>query len=101
MSSLPYPASPDKNQAQITSDFGDGKVTVASPVSSPNEGQNHAQISKGDGSYASDDTLHTVKESTKGTIYRLGDSDLFGCKDCKVVNDRIFMESHDCSGWKK
>src|SRR5439155_3920141 len=40
VSSLPYPASPDKNQAQITSDFGDSKVTVASPVSSPNEGQN-------------------------------------------------------------
>jgi hypothetical protein len=104
VSSLPYPASPDKNQAQITSDFSDGKVTVASPVSSPNEGQNHAQITEGDGSYASDDTLHTVKEShretTKGTIYRLGDSDLFGCKDCSVVGDSR-MEYHDCSGWKK
>jgi hypothetical protein len=100
VSSLPYPASPDKNQAQITSDFSDGKVTVASPVSSPNEDQNHAQIVKSYGSYASDDTLHTVKE-TKGSIYRLGDSDLFGCKDCKIVADRMFMESHDCSGWKK
>jgi hypothetical protein len=99
-SSLSKLSSLDKNQAQITSDFSDDKVTVSTPVSSPNEGQNHAQISKSDGSYASDDTLHTVKESTKGTIYRLGDSDLFGCKDCKIVSDRIFMASHDCSGWK-
>lgn len=95
VSSPPSPASPDKNQARITSDTGDDTVTLPSA----NEDQNHAQITKGDSSYASDDTLHTVKE-TKGSIYRLGDSDLFGCKDCKILADRIFMESHDCSGWK-
>lgn len=103
VSSLPSLLTPEKNQARITSDFGvdTGDDTVTQDnIPSPNEGQNHAQITKGVDGVASDDSLHTVKE-TKGSIYRLGDSDLFGCKDCKIVADRTFMESHDCSGWKK
>jgi len=30
------------------------------------------------------------------TIYRLGHSDIFGCKNCKVKGDKFFMESHIC-----
>jgi hypothetical protein len=107
VSTLSKLSTPDKNQAQITSDFGvDTGVDIVTQdnISSPNQGQNHAQISKGDDSVDSYDILHTVKESskekTKGSIYRLGDSDLFGCKDCNVVGDSR-MEYHDCSGWKK
>ncbi|HEY7082377.1 MAG TPA: hypothetical protein VH500_22025 [Nitrososphaeraceae archaeon] len=30
------------------------------------------------------------------TIYRLGHSDIFGCKNCKVKGDKFFMETHAC-----
>jgi hypothetical protein len=30
------------------------------------------------------------------TIYRLGHSDTFACKNCKVKGDKFFMESHVC-----
>ena len=30
------------------------------------------------------------------TIYRLGHSDIFGCRNCKVKGDKFFMESHVC-----
>jgi hypothetical protein len=33
-------------------------------------------------------------------IYRIGHSDNFGCKNCKVRGDRFFMEAHACSGAK-
>jgi len=36
------------------------------------------------------------KGLTTGTIYRLGRSDNFGCKNCKVRGDRFFMEAHVC-----
>ena len=34
--------------------------------------------------------------NTSNTIYRLGHSDIFGCKNCKVKGDKFFMESHAC-----
>jgi hypothetical protein len=105
VSTLSKLSTPDKNQAQITSDFGvDTGVDIVTQdtISSPKEGQNHAQKLNGDDGVDSYDRLHTLKEKrkTKGSIYRLGDSDLFGCKDCNVVGDSS-MEYHDCSGWKK
>jgi len=30
------------------------------------------------------------------TIYRLGHSDIFGCKNCKVKGDKFFMGTHFC-----
>jgi hypothetical protein len=35
---------------------------------------------------------------TNSTIYRLGHSDNFACKNCKVRGDKFFMETHVCRG---
>ena len=40
------------------------------------------------------------KGLTIGTIYRIGYSDNFGCKNCKVRGDRFFMEAHACRASK-
>jgi hypothetical protein len=97
------PSSPDKNYTQITDfngdDIGDD-TTTQTKLSSPKESENRTQILESDGSDSSDDTLHTPIELTKGSIYRLGNSDLFACKDCKIRADRVFMEYHKCSGWQ-
>jgi hypothetical protein len=37
-------------------------------------------------------------EVSKSTIFRLGQSDTFGCNDCKQRGDKWYMETHDCSG---
>jgi hypothetical protein len=103
---IPSPSStssPDKNYTQITDfngdDIGDD-TTTQTKLSSPKESENRTQILESDGSDSSDDTLHTPIELTKGSIYRLGNSDLFACKDCKIRADRVFMEYHKCSGWQ-
>jgi hypothetical protein len=36
-------------------------------------------------------------EDISKPIYRIGDSDEWGCKNCKVHADRHFMEVHECS----
>jgi len=36
------------------------------------------------------------KGLTTGIIYRIGHSDNFACKNCKVRGDRFFMEAHIC-----
>ena len=42
-------------------------------------------------------TAVSTNGSTKPeTIYRIGRSDNFGCKNCKVRGDRFFMEAHVC-----
>ena len=34
--------------------------------------------------------------ATTSTIYRIGHSDIFGCRNCKVKGDKFFMEEHAC-----
>jgi hypothetical protein len=38
--------------------------------------------------------------ATTNTIYRIGHSDNFACKNCKVIGDRFFMEAHACRASK-
>lgn len=40
------------------------------------------------------------QQKVPGTVYRLGHSDLFACKDCKVKGDKWFMLTHPeyCKG---
>jgi hypothetical protein len=56
------------------------KVSLASPNQAPDMIQ-----------------LDQVKES----IFRIGHSDTWGCKHCKIKDDRWFMEKHNCSGLQK
>jgi hypothetical protein len=39
---------------------------------------------------------HAKDLATTNMIYRIGHSDNFGCKSCKVRGDRFFMETHAC-----
>jgi hypothetical protein len=39
-----------------------------------------------------------VEEENKNNIYRLGNSDTWACKECKVKDDRHFMKQHPCKG---
>ena len=34
-----------------------------------------------------------------GEIYRIGTSDIFGCRHCNIKYDRHFMLDHVCSGY--
>jgi hypothetical protein len=35
-----------------------------------------------------------VEQQTPDSIYRIGHSDLFGCKNCKIKGDKPFMIKH-------
>jgi hypothetical protein len=76
-----------------------GDIQTISPDISPEENsQNHAQnSSSGDSGYTGD-IIHT---SSSLPIYRLGHSDTFACKDCKLKGDIWFMEQHPCKGQTK
>ncbi|HEY7573406.1 MAG TPA: hypothetical protein VH796_18760 [Nitrososphaeraceae archaeon] len=39
--------------------------------------------------------------ATINTLYRIGHSDNFACKNCKTTGDRFFMETHICGKSKK
>ena len=52
-------------------------------------------------------SIKKIKEKEQGTttinesLYRLGHSDTWGCKNCKLTGDKWFMQVHDCKGAKK
>ena len=40
----------------------------------------------------------TTAIATNIAIYRLGGTDTWGCKNCKIKADKHFIQIHDCSG---
>jgi hypothetical protein len=40
----------------------------------------------------------TAATATNDAIYRLGDTDTWACKNCKIKADKHFMQIHGCSG---
>ena len=45
-------------------------------------------------------TTATATATNDVAIYRLGHSDIWVCKNCKIKADKHFMQIHDCSGKK-
>ena len=43
-------------------------------------------------------TTTTIATDTNNAIYRLGGTDTWACKNCKIKADKWFMYIHDCSG---
>ena len=48
----------------------------------------------------SDSVSDFLKVAQPKTVYRIGRSDNFACKNCNVRGDRFFMETHSCRGSK-
>ena len=46
------------------------------------------------------DITNTTAIATNNTIYRLGHTDSWACKNCKIKDDKHFIQIHDCSGKK-
>ncbi len=93
-----HPVSPeDPNQAQLRLEIA-GDIDSISPDISPEENsQNCAQnCNSGDSGYTGD-ILHT-SPSPSTSIYRLGHSDTFACKNCNLKGDKWFMRQHICRG---
>ena len=44
--------------------------------------------------------ISTNERAKLKTIYRIGYSDNFACKNCKVRGDKFFMKVHTCRGAK-
>ena len=45
-----------------------------------------------------DNSMYIARNA--GETYRIGTSDIFGCRHCNVKYDRHFMLDHVCSGYK-
>jgi hypothetical protein len=93
------PSSQDEKGAQITSDSGNdtGNDTIApTKVSLPNAGRNRAEIEDCTASNGSNDTLPDSTDSLRlpAYIYRLGQSDKFACKLCRIRDDKWGMVKH-------
>ena len=50
-----------------------------------------------------DPTLNdcTADISKDESIFRIGNTDSFGCPNCKLKGDKWFMQEHNCSGQSK
>ena len=57
--------------------------------------ENHAQNMTPNDTNDTNDTLHT-SYGPKPIIYRLGDSDTWGCKNCRLKGDIHEMRNHVC-----
>jgi hypothetical protein len=42
----------------------------------------------------------TTAPATDNAVYRLGGTDTWACKNCKIKADKWFMQKHNCSGKK-
>ena len=40
----------------------------------------------------------TTSTATNNAVYRLGHTDIWVCRNCKIKADKHFMQIHDCSG---
>ena len=91
----------DKNQAQITSinpnDHNEAEVYDRSQPerSFAKNDQNYAQNTAPNDPNDPNDLLHTSYDQ-KPIIYRLGDSDTWGCKNCRLRGDIHEMRDHVC-----
>jgi hypothetical protein len=81
------PVSPFSKSCVKTGDAFCANNDNVSPVS-PNKSPETIRL---------DQDFKQVKES----IYRIGQSDRWGCKHCKIKDDIWFMEKHKCSGLLK
>ena len=102
----------DKNQAQVTSDTSGDITKYTSGISSEENNispeknpQNYAQSDVSGDTGDTGDIIRTSKQqpssnnnTTKSTIYRLGQSDRWACYNCEISADKWFMQKHDCSG---
>lgn len=43
------------------------------------------------------ETINFIEEN-KNNIFRIGRTDRWGCKECKVTGDKWFMQGHQCKG---
>jgi hypothetical protein len=51
-----------------------------------------------DNSVHSIHSVHQASEALKSNLYRIGNTDTIGCYNCKMKDDRWFMNNHPCSG---
>jgi hypothetical protein len=71
--------------------------TLSPDIPPAADSQNHAQNENSGDSGDTGDIIHT---SSRPSIYRLGRSDTWACKNCKLTGDRHFMKVHYCRGLK-
>ena len=45
--------------------------------------------------------VHPADNVLKPNLYRIGKTDIIGCRDCKMKDDRWFMQNHPCRGSSK
>jgi hypothetical protein len=73
--------------SSVNNKNGDGKpITIGTISTSAN--------------YSTDTINTTITTATNDAIYRLGHTDIWACKNCKIKADKHFMQKHNCSGKK-
>jgi len=55
----------------------------------------HTQRSR---DHSSSDSINYMEEENKKNMFRIGNSDIWACKECKVKDDKWFMKQHQCKG---
>lgn len=102
------------NQDEMSGCIAETKDERPPEMPSDETSENHAQNPVSDASDASDDIYPNIKENeteqlsssshysqdscTTASIYRIGNTDFFGCSDCKLKSDKWFMQKHNCRG---
>jgi hypothetical protein len=88
-------------------DTENGNNAIKSSIKTENVGSNIENITKQDNDKQSARSLESSQPSlpspnstTNQNIYRLGHSDKWACKNCKIIDDGWFMRVHNCRGLK-
>ena len=87
---------PDSHSKQTNS--SNATTNASKPdheIASDKDNQSHAQNQNMNATNATNDTLHTSYDP-KPLVYRLGDSDTWGCENCRLKGDIHEMRNHVC-----
>ena len=87
---------PDSHSKQTDSSNASTNASESDDqIASDKDNQSHAQNQNTNATNATNDTLHT-SYNPKPIIYRLWDSDTWGCENCSLKGDIHEMRDHAC-----
>jgi hypothetical protein len=95
-----YDRSEEENHAQNEPENANDVSNAHSDASEKSFGKNTENHVQNQGCERSNDVNDVIRISSgnRVDIYRIGNTDTFGCMSCKLKGDKWFMQEHSCNG---
>jgi hypothetical protein len=89
---------PYNDDTRTKNNINDSKNNETSNISKSSDPNNIGYIDRSTHSIHSIHPDNTLENKPKRDTYRIGNTDIIGCHNCKMTGDRWFMQDHPCKG---